>query len=65
MTSQLDYDFSSKLILLGCANIGKRSFVCRYIDNTFFDISDPVNSIGVDFKVKKIEKNNLICRQIV
>ena len=48
-----DYDFIYKIILLGNDNVGKSSFLSRYVDNYFID--NPIPTIGVDFQLKMIE----------
>ncbi len=56
MTSDLisqDYDYLFKVLLLGDSDVGKSSLILRYTDETFN--SKLVNSIGVDFKMKKKE----------
>ena len=56
MTSDLisqDYDYLFKVLLLGDSDVGKSSLILRYTEETFN--SKLVNSIGVDFKMKKKE----------
>jgi Ras-related protein Rab-1A len=56
MTSDLisqDYDYLFKVLLLGDSDVGKSSLILRYTEETFN--SKLVNSIGVDFKMKKRE----------
>ena len=56
MTSDLisqDYDYLFKVLLLGDSDVGKSSLILRYTDDTFN--SKLINSIGVDFKMKKQE----------
>ena len=56
MTSDLisqDYDYLFKVLLLGDSDVGKSSLILRYTDETFN--SKLVNSIGVDFTMKKKE----------
>ena len=48
-----DYDYLFKVLLLGDSGVGKTSLILRYTDETFN--SKLVNSIGVDFKMKKKE----------
>ena len=48
-----DYDYLFKVLLLGDSDVGKSSLILRYTDETFN--SKLVNSIGVDFKMKKRE----------
>ena len=53
-----DYDYLFKVLLLGDSDVGKSSLILRYTDETFN--SKLINSIGVDFKMKKRNrwKNN-------
>ena len=56
MTSDLisqNYDYLFKVLLLGDSDVGKSSLILRYTEETFN--SKLVNSIGVDFKMKKKE----------
>ena len=46
-----EYDYLFKVLLLGDSGVGKSSLILRYTDETFN--SKLVNSIGVDFKMKK------------
>ena len=48
-----DYDYLFKVLLLGDSGAGKSSLILRYTEETFN--SKLVNSIGVDFKMKKRE----------
>ena len=48
-----DYDYLFKVLLLGDSDVGKSSLILRYTEETFS--SKLVNSIGVDFKMKKKE----------
>ena len=48
-----DYDYLFKVLLLGDSDVGKSSLILRYTEETFN--SKLVNSIGVDFKMKKRE----------
>ena len=48
-----DYDYLFKVLLLGDTDVGKSSLILRYTEETFN--SKLVNSIGVDFKMKKKE----------
>ena len=48
-----DYDYLFKVLLLGDSDVGKSSLILRYTEETFN--SKLVNSIGVDFKMKKEE----------
>ena len=46
-----------KIFLIGGNFVGKSSIISRYVDNRFFDSTLPI--IGIDFKNKIIEKENL------
>jgi GTPase SAR1 family protein len=51
-----DYDYLIKLLLLGDYSVGKTSFILRYTENIY---SELYNTLGVDFKIKKLERDNL------
>ena len=55
-----DYDYLFKVLLLGDSDVGKSSLILRYTDETFN--SKLVNSIGVDFKMKKREIDGKIIK---
>ena len=55
-----DYDYLFKILLLGDSDVGKSSLILRYTDETFN--SKLVNSIGVDFKMKKREIDGKIIK---
>ena len=55
-----DYDYLFKVLLLGDSGVGKSSLILRYTDETFN--SKLVNSIGVDFKMKKKEIDGKIIK---
>jgi len=55
-----DYDYLFKVLLLGDSDVGKSSLILRYTDETFN--SKLVNSIGVDFKMKKKEIDGKIVK---
>ena len=63
MTSDLisqDYDYLFKVLLLGDSGVGKSSLILRYTEETFN--SKLVNSIGVDFKMKKREIDDKVIK---
>ena len=55
-----DYDYLFKVLLLGDSDVGKSSLILRYTDDTFN--SKLINSIGVDFKMKKKEIDGKIVK---
>ena len=55
-----DYDYLFKVLLLGDTDVGKSSLILRYTEETFN--SKLVNSIGVDFKMKKKEIDGKITK---
>ena len=55
-----DYDYLFKVLLLGDSDVGKSSLILRYTEETFS--SKLVNSIGVDFKMKKKEIDGKIIK---
>ena len=55
-----DYDYLFKVLLLGDSDVGKSSLILRYTEETFN--SKLVNSIGVDFKMKKKEIDGKIIK---
>ena len=55
-----DYDYLFIVLLLGDSDVGKSSLILRYTDETFN--SKLINSIGVDFKMKKKEIDGKIIK---
>ena len=55
-----DYDYLFKVLLLGDTDVGKSSLILRYTEEAFN--SKLVNSIGVDFKMKKKEIDGKIIK---
>jgi small GTP-binding protein len=55
-----DYEYVSKILILGDAGVGKSSLVVRYCDDIFNDTY--YNTIGVDFKIKMKKINNKIIK---
>jgi Ras-related protein Rab-1A len=49
-TSDQDYEFIFKVLLLGNSNVGKSSLFLRFVDDIWNDTFVP--TIGVDFKIK-------------
>ena len=56
MTNQdNDFDYMFKLLIIGNSSVGKTSVLFRYADEQFS--SAFVSTVGIDFKVKTIERN--------
>ncbi|KAJ5070765.1 ras-related protein rabd2c [Anaeramoeba ignava] len=53
-----DFDYLFKISFLGDSGVGKSSLIYRYSDGTFIDSF--ISTIGIDFKIKKIETNGKI-----
>ena len=52
-SSDNEYDFIFKVLLLGNSNVGKSSLFLRFVDDIWNDTFVP--TIGVDFKIKTFE----------
>ena len=52
-SSDKDYEFIFKVLLLGNSNVGKSSLYLRFVDDIWNDTFVP--TIGVDFKIKTFE----------
>ena len=52
-SSDKDYEFIFKVLLLGNSNVGKSSLFLRFVDDIWNDTFVP--TIGVDFKIKTFE----------
>ncbi len=52
-----EYDYFLKMSMLGDYGVGKSSILIRFAENAFFD-HQPAH-IGVDFKVKFLEIDNM------
>lgn len=46
-----------KLLLVGASSVGKSSLLIRFTDDTFTPTDDTAATIGVDFKVKMLERS--------
>jgi Ras-related protein Rab-1A len=55
-----DYDFLYKLIVVGSYGVGKSSMLKSYVDHSFDHFY--LSTIGVDFKIKTIKKDNKIIK---
>ncbi|TNY21718.1 ras family-domain-containing protein [Rhodotorula diobovata] len=47
-----------KLLVIGASSVGKSSLLLRFTDETFLSPDETSATIGVDFKVKVIERRN-------
>lgn len=47
-----NFDFMFKLLIIGNSSVGKTSFLFRYCDDSF--TSAFVSTVGIDFKVKTV-----------
>ena len=56
MAEAKDWDYLIKFLIIGDSAVGKTAMLLRYTDNVFGE--DYLATIGVDFKVKKITKND-------
>lgn len=45
-----------KLLVIGASSVGKSSLLLRFTDNAFLTPEETSATIGVDFKVKQIER---------
>ncbi|XP_057700443.1 ras-related protein Rab-3D-like [Corythoichthys intestinalis] len=54
--ANLNFDYMFKLLIIGNSSVGKTSFLFRYTDDSF--TSAFVSTVGIDFKVKTIYRNN-------
>lgn len=53
--SDQNFDYMFKLLIIGNSSVGKTSFLFRYADDSF--TSAFVSTVGIDFKVKTVFKN--------
>lgn len=56
----MDYDLTVKTILIGDSSVGKSSLLYRYTDNDWNPYY--IATIGVDFKVTTMERNNKVIK---
>ena len=54
------FDYMFKILIIGNSSVGKTSFLFRYSDDSF--TSAFVSTVGIDFKVKTVERNNVKCK---
>lgn len=52
-----DYDYLFKIVIVGDSSVGKSVLMQRYVDNDY-PIEPYVSTIGVDFRVKRLEVDN-------
>ncbi|KFP00933.1 Ras-related protein Rab-3C [Calypte anna] len=55
-TSDQNFDYMFKLLIIGNSSVGKTSFLFRYADDTFTQAF--VSTVGIDFKVKTVYRND-------
>lgn len=55
-SSDQNFDYMFKLLIIGNSSVGKTSFLFRYADDTF--TSAFVSTVGIDFKVKTVYKSD-------
>lgn len=51
-TTDQNFDYMFKLLIIGNSSVGKTSFLFRYCDDSF--TSAFVSTVGIDFKVKTV-----------
>lgn len=51
-----NFDYMFKLLIIGNSSVGKTSFLFRYADDSF--TSAFVSTVGIDFKVKTVFRND-------
>ncbi|XP_016055300.1 PREDICTED: ras-related protein Rab-3C [Miniopterus natalensis] len=54
-SSDQNFDYMFKLLIIGNSSVGKTSFLFRYADDSF--TSAFVSTVGIDFKVKTVLRN--------
>ncbi|RLW05891.1 hypothetical protein DV515_00004739 [Chloebia gouldiae] len=55
-SSDQNFDYMFKLLIIGNSSVGKTSFLFRYADDTFTPAF--VSTVGIDFKVKTVYRND-------
>ena len=62
--SNHEYDYLFKILIIGESDVGKQSFLSKFLDNDSFTL-DHLTRIGIDFKTKIINiRNKLVKLQI-
>lgn len=51
-----NFDYMFKILIIGNSSVGKTSFLFRYADDSFTPAF--VSTVGIDFKVKTIYRND-------
>nr|AAH18451.1 Rab3a protein [Mus musculus] len=61
-SSDQNFDYMFKILIIGNSSVGKTSFLFRYADDSFTPAF--VSTVGIDFKVKTIYRNDkrISCR---
>lgn len=60
MSTEYDYDYLFKIIVIGDSGVGKSSILFRFVDDNFNDSF--ISTIGIDFKIKTITIDNKIIK---
>ena len=55
-SSDQNFDYMFKILIIGNSSVGKTSFLFRYADDSFTPAF--VSTVGIDFKVKTIYHND-------
>lgn len=55
-TTDQNFDYMFKILIIGNSSVGKTSFLFRYADDSF--TSAFVSTVGIDFKVKTVFRQN-------
>ncbi|KAG9509300.1 Ras-related protein Rab-3 [Fragariocoptes setiger] len=55
-TTDQNFDYMFKILIIGNSSVGKTSFLFRYADDSF--TSAFVSTVGIDFKVKTVHRRN-------
>ena len=55
-SSDQNFDYMFKILIIGNSSVGKTSFLFRYADDSFTPAF--VSTVGIDFKVKTVYRND-------